>query len=522
MQIIAAATIVGEGAALAAVPIAAGRNGSLLFSQMLLAVLSAENPLASESDQATAAASGDAGSSEEKPEPTDPPPVTAPGPMELALLLALQPIVLPPATASNVEPAGEDGAPGGYSVTQPVVPSAGAKAEDRPNGPSPALGGTPIPNQVLPVATGVAAAGARPVSPAPTEDPAEATAAYQTQAKYPLPAGHPEPSKAAAGARPVSPAPTGDPAEATAAYQAQAKYPLPAGYPEPSVAAAGARPVSPAPTGDPAEATAAYQTQAKYPLPAGYPEPSEAAAGTTTPSPELPHQTEPASGTAQTSVAAPALTHARTAEEHASESAVPADLSGSSAGTDGSRSPNGAVDPEAPRATGADRHYTGAANDTLTGAIIQTTADPGMAVSDPVRSPMRLAAPDIAEQFMSSARLLARANGGEAELQLRPEYLGRLHISMQVHNGVINLQLAAENATARQAILERLPDLAAALAAAGMTLAQANVTVGDQPRQRFSSSSDGKSATKTRPEEVVVSTDPLQWLVPASILDLSA
>ncbi|MGQ9552807.1 MAG: flagellar hook-length control protein FliK [Anaerolineae bacterium] len=141
---------------------------------------------------------------------------------------------------------------------------------------------------------------------------------------------------------------------------------------------------------------------------------------------------------------------------------------------------------------------------------------------EPAKAVVPVAPAELAEQLVSHARLLARGNGGEAVLQLRPEHLGHLHVSMQVENGLISLHLTTETATACQAILERLPDLVTALTAAGMTLAQANVTVGDQPRQRSSWSPDSRSFGKERPEEADSSLSSLPWLVPISMLDVSA
>ena len=133
-----------------------------------------------------------------------------------------------------------------------------------------------------------------------------------------------------------------------------------------------------------------------------------------------------------------------------------------------------------------------------------------------------ISGPEFREQLVGHVRMLAKGAGGEAQLQLKPENLGRLHISLQVHNGQINLHMSAESPLAREAIVNRLADLATSFATAGLTLGQVNVTVGDQPQGGQTWSNEGGSSPKDDGGEEATAALSTPWLLPLSMLDVSA
>lgn len=427
-------------------PLAGEQLVAHLFPQLLLALLSSENSVAMECNQASATAREPSNTLDSDPPSDDPPSDIVPSLAEQAQILAQ--VILPPS-----------------AILKPV----GASGEDRN------------------------------VSDDPDDSPAQPIVASacvraNTQAS--------KPSRIISSDLPLPPTPE---AVAPAATNVTPAMPLPLAMAQAEVAA------------NAAQATVVLPTPRELMT-----DPGETAT-----EPEPLCQTEPFSRSPAVSVDSPDPVPAGAMEHGKSEPAFTRVFDRIQVETESQRPPV-RTDRAASQVT-SQPSSTNQQVRTAYEPMVATMGHPEQVADldptgmpEPAKAVMPVAPAELAEQLVSHARLLARGNGGEAVLQLRPEHLGHLHVSMQVENGLISLHLTTETATACQAILERLPDLVTALTAAGMTLAQANVTVGDQPRQRSSWSPDSRSFGKERPEEAGSSLSSLPWFVPISMLDVSA
>jgi flagellar hook-length control protein FliK len=153
-------------------------------------------------------------------------------------------------------------------------------------------------------------------------------------------------------------------------------------------------------------------------------------------------------------------------------------------------------------------------------AVHQPLPEPADSLQGSLRLQVHVTPSQLVEHIVANARL-ASDGSSQAQLQLQPESLGRLHINMTVHDGRINLVMTAETPQAQQAIMDGLADLATALSAAGMTLAQANVTLSNNGHNRHFAQ-PGSNAWHGDSEEDVGPVETAMWPRSLSILDLSA
>ncbi len=77
---------------------------------------------------------------------------------------------------------------------------------------------------------------------------------------------------------------------------------------------------------------------------------------------------------------------------------------------------------------------------------------------------------ELARQVVHSIRLQAMAGGGEAQVRLRPDYLGELTVAVKVERGVVSASLHAETPAVRQFIEANEASLRQALAEHGLHL----------------------------------------------------
>lgn len=86
------------------------------------------------------------------------------------------------------------------------------------------------------------------------------------------------------------------------------------------------------------------------------------------------------------------------------------------------------------------------------------------AVDVPVREP------ELADQMIQAVRLQVTQGGGEARVQLRPEYLGELSVRVVVEDGRVTAQLDAAAPAVREWIERHESTLRQALSEHGLTL----------------------------------------------------
>jgi flagellar hook-length control protein FliK len=105
-------------------------------------------------------------------------------------------------------------------------------------------------------------------------------------------------------------------------------------------------------------------------------------------------------------------------------------------------------------------------------AYLPTTEAPAAPVATAVvASPRPVEAPQLAEQVVSKVGPLVDHGDGTYEIavELQPAELGRVRVEVLVDHGRVSLTVHAQHATTSDVIREALPDLRAALEAAGLT-----------------------------------------------------
>lgn len=91
---------------------------------------------------------------------------------------------------------------------------------------------------------------------------------------------------------------------------------------------------------------------------------------------------------------------------------------------------------------------------------------------------------DISEQLIQSGKLKLLGERKEIELQLKPEYLGRLALKVTVENGTLMARFLVENHQVGRMLDQNLAGLRQTLGDQGINLEQVQVEVGD-PRGSF-------------------------------------
>jgi len=173
----------------------------------------------------------------------------------------------------------------------------------------------------------------------------------------------------------------------------------------------------------------------------------------------------------------------------------------------------------------AARRFSGASVDAhaVTSAALDGTARSGHAAEPAdtsVENGLRPAA--LLDRVAGQIRVAAEAGGGEATLKLEPESLGRVEVSVRVQDGQVSVSLSADSAAVQQARSDRLSDLVQALSATGMTVAQANVDIGDRAQRHQSWGHQASQGAAESDEEAVTGPSSADWLQPLSLLDLRA
>lgn len=156
------------------------------------------------------------------------------------------------------------------------------------------------------------------------------------------------------------------------------------------------------------------------------------------------------------------------------------------------------------------------------------TADAGV-VSVPL--PVPLESPEFAAAFGVEISLLARDGVQQAELHLNPAEMGPVSVQIALDGEKARIDFGAQAAATRAAIEASLPELAAALRDAGLTLAGGGVTqhTGQQAGQRGDERRDGergdaRSGRTERTESLAATPPRPAWRgrVGASGVDLYA
>lgn len=101
---------------------------------------------------------------------------------------------------------------------------------------------------------------------------------------------------------------------------------------------------------------------------------------------------------------------------------------------------------------------------TSTAAVAGTGRTAAVSAAAPVSTISGEVASELHGQIIQGMRMQVTANGGDAQIRLRPEYLGDLAISLKIENGAVTARLAASSAEVRQWIEANEPLLRQSLA----------------------------------------------------------
>jgi len=132
-----------------------------------------------------------------------------------------------------------------------------------------------------------------------------------------------------------------------------------------------------------------------------------------------------------------------------------------------------------------------------TGAMVEVGQLADMAGSAgklPAAETVRAEPRELATRLISLAQQSRRAAGlsqASAELQLHPPDLGRVRVSLSVTEGHVQLNVFAQEASARELIQESIPILASALASVGLVLQEATVDVEQRPSSQLGPPASG-------------------------------
>jgi flagellar hook-length control protein FliK len=112
-------------------------------------------------------------------------------------------------------------------------------------------------------------------------------------------------------------------------------------------------------------------------------------------------------------------------------------------------------------------------------SAVGSNMDSSVAPSAPASAPSVVPVPDgegVVSSIVQTLRLQMRDGVGTAVVQLEPEYLGAVSISLRVENGVVTATMHAENSAVRGWMEANAPLLRESLASQGLTLDRLIVT----------------------------------------------
>lgn len=106
----------------------------------------------------------------------------------------------------------------------------------------------------------------------------------------------------------------------------------------------------------------------------------------------------------------------------------------------------------------------------------------------------------VTEQIVQTLRMQMMQGGGEARIELNPNYLGRVQVAVKVENGAVTANVVAETAEVREWVSSRRDELSQTLAQQGLRLDRLEVADSQKPQQqREQASRDSRQPDRESP-----------------------
>ncbi len=121
-------------------------------------------------------------------------------------------------------------------------------------------------------------------------------------------------------------------------------------------------------------------------------------------------------------------------------------------------------------------------------SLIDAMKNPGALHVAAARSglvPRSMAEPQVMQQLLQQMGSMVLKAENQLEIQLKPEHLGRLHISLITENNHMSGQILVENEAVKQMLDDKLPQLRDALQAQGLQIDQLKVSIGEGKNFQF-------------------------------------
>lgn len=120
----------------------------------------------------------------------------------------------------------------------------------------------------------------------------------------------------------------------------------------------------------------------------------------------------------------------------------------------------------------------------------------------------------LSYQLVDRAKLAVSEGRSELEIQLKPEHLGRLKLSLTLEDGVVTARFVVENSRVGQLIETNLTHLRTVLSEAGLRFEEASVNVGGEA---FSGFDQGEEAYYAKDAGALIKQDAEDFIVPGQV-----
>ncbi|MBC9783418.1 flagellar hook-length control protein FliK [Heliobacterium chlorum] len=114
------------------------------------------------------------------------------------------------------------------------------------------------------------------------------------------------------------------------------------------------------------------------------------------------------------------------------------------------------------------------------GVSSRTTNDFSAFIKAAGKEDVKASRQEVFRQMVENTQLLKKSGGSELKIQLKPEVLGKMQLSLSIDSGIVSVRFSAENPQVRQMLESNLPELKHSLEEQGLKFDRIEVSVGNQ------------------------------------------